>query len=78
MSDDVNFGVNKSRLSDRLNSFSILEAKVWNCLKPDLRKLIIRKRRFTYNIHQLLLAVLDDEDDYIDVSLLTSKITEYC
>ena len=35
---------------------------MWNCLKPDLRKL--RKRRFKYKIHQFLLAVLDDEDDY--------------
>lgn len=26
-------------MSIRLNSFSIFGAKLWNCLKPDLRKL---------------------------------------
>ena len=43
---------------------------MWNCLKPDLRKL--RKRRFKDKIHQFLLAVLDDE------SSLIFKITNYC
>ena len=67
-SDTGNFYVNKSRLSVRLNSFSALGAKVWNCLKLDLHKL--RKRLFKYKIHQFLLAVLDDEDDYVDISSL--------
>ena len=34
-SDAGNCYVNKSRLSVRLNSFSSLKAKVWNCLKLD-------------------------------------------
>ena len=41
---------------------------MWNCLKPDLRKL--RKRHFKYKIHQFLLAVLDDEDDYLDILIV--------
>ena len=40
---------------------------MWHCLKPDLRKL---RKRYLYKIHQFLLAVLDDEDDYVDVSSL--------
>ena len=72
-SDVGNLHVNKSRLSIRLNSHSILGAKLWNCLKPDLRKL--RKRPFKNKIHQFLLSVLGNEDDYIDVSTLFLKIT---
>ena len=67
--------VNKSRLRIQLNSFSILGAKLWNCLKPDLRKL--RKKPFKNEIHQLLLAVLGNEDDYVDVSTLMFKVTNY-
>ena len=48
----------------------------WNCLKPNLRKL--RKRLFKYKIHQFLLALLDDEEDCVDVSSLIFKITNYC
>ena len=43
-SDAGNLNVNKSRLGIQLNSFSIFGAKLWNCLKPDLRKL--RKKPF--------------------------------
>ena len=71
-----NFYVNKSRLSVRLNSFTVLEAKVWNCLKPNLCK--FRKKHFKYKIHQFLLAVFDDEDDYANVSSLIFKITNFC
>ena len=49
---------------------------MWNCLKPDLRKL--RNRLFKYKIHQFLPAVLDDEHDHVDISSLISKITNYC
>ena len=38
-SDAGNLYVNKSRLGIQLNSFSIFGAKLWNCLKPELRKL---------------------------------------
>ena len=56
-------------------SFSILAAKLWNCLKPELRKL--RKKPLKNKIHQFLLAVLGNEDDYVDVSTLMLKITNY-
>ena len=49
----------------QLNSFSIFKAKLWNCLKPDLRKL--RKEPYKNKIHQFLLAVLDNEDDCVHV-----------
>ena len=65
----------KSRLKIQLNSFSVFGAKLWNCLKPDLRKL--RKQPFKNKIHQFLLAVLGNEDDYVDVSTLMLKITNY-
>ena len=62
-SDVGNLYVNKSRLSIRINS--IFGAKLWNCLKPDLRKL--GKRPLKNKIHLFLLAVLGDEDDDVDV-----------
>ena len=74
-SDAGNLYINKSRLTIQLNSFSIFGAKLWNCLKPDLRKL--RKQPFKNKIHQFLLAVLGNEDDYVDVSTLMLKITNY-
>ena len=74
-SDPRNLYVNKSRLRIQLNSFSIFGAKLWNCLKPDLRKR--RKKPFKNKIHQFLLAVLGNEDDYVDVSTLMFKITNY-
>ena len=74
-SDAGNLYINKSRLRIQLNSFSIFGAKLWNCLKPDLRKR--RKQPFKNKIHQFLLAVLGNEDDYVDVSTLMLKITNY-
>ena len=56
-------------------TFSTFGAKLWNCLKPDLRKL--RKQPFKNKINQFLLAVLGNEDDYVDVSTLMLKITNY-
>ena len=56
-------------------SFSIFGAKLWNCLKPKLRKL--RKKSFKNKIHQLLLAVLGNEGNYVDVCTLMLKITNY-
>ena len=67
-SDVGNLYVNKSRLSIRINSFSVFGAKLWNCLRPDLRKL--RGKPFKNKIHQFLLPVLGDEDDYVVVSKL--------
>ena len=74
-SDAGNLYINKSRLRIQLNPFSIFGAKLWNCLKPNLRKL--RKQPFKNKIHQFLLAVLGNEDDYVDVSTLMLKITNY-
>lgn len=68
-----NLYVNKSRLSIRLNS--IFGTKLWNCLKPDQRKL--GKRPLKNKIHLFLLAVLGDEDDDVDVLTLILKITSY-
>ena len=69
------FILQKQALRIQLNSFSIFGAKLWNCLKPELRKL--RKKPFKNKIHQFLLAVLGNEDDYVDVSTLMLKITNY-
>ena len=71
-SDAGNLYVNKSRLRIQLNSFSIFGAKLWNCLKHDLRKL--RKKPFKNKIHQFLPAVLSNEDDYVDVPSLVAII----
>ena len=75
LSDAGNLYINKSSLRIQLNSFSIFGAKLWNCLKPNLRKL--RKQPFKNKIHQFLLAVLCSEDDYVDVATLMLKMTNY-
>ena len=67
-SDAGNLHINKSRLRIQPNFFSIFRAKLWNCLKPDLRKL--RKQPFKNKIHQFLFAVRGNEDDYVDVATL--------
>ena len=56
-----NLYVNKSRRNMEIN-FSNFRAKLWNCLKPDLCK--HEKKPFKNVIHQLLFAVLGDEDGY--------------
>ena len=71
-SDPGNLYIKKSRLRIQHNSFSIFGAKLWNYLKPDLRKL--RKQPFKNNIHQFLLPVLGNEDDYVNVSTLMLKM----
>ena len=48
---------------------------MWNYLKPDLHKL--RKQPFKNKIHQFLLAVLGNEDNYADASTLMLKMTNY-
>ena len=72
-SDAGNLYVNKSRLRIQLHSFFIFGAKLWNCLKPDLRKL--RKKPFKNKIHQFCIAVLGNEDVSVDVSTLLLKIS---
>ena len=74
-SDAGNLCISKSSLRIQLNLFSIFRAKLWNCLRPNLCKL--SKKPFKNKIHQLLLAVLGNEDDYVDVSTLMLKITLY-
>ena len=71
----IYMSINQDCRSIQLNSFSIFGAKWWNSLKHDLRKL--SKKPFKHKIHQFLLAVLDNEDDYVDVSTLMLKITNY-
>ena len=46
--------------------FSIFGVKLWNCLKPNLRKLK-RKKTFQKKKSPILLAVLAQEGDYVDV-----------
>ena len=56
----------------------LFRAKLWNCLKSDLRKL--RKQPFKNKIHQFLLAVLGNEDYCADVSTMSTlmlKMTNY-
>ena len=38
---------------------------------------VLREKKLKNKIHQILLAVLGNEDDYVDVSTLMSKITNY-
>ena len=66
--------INKSSLKIQLNSFSIFGAKLWNCLKPHLRKL--RKQPFKIKFINFYLRYLVMRMNYVDVSTLMLKITK--
>ena len=63
-----NLFVQKSRLHINLKSFPAFGTRLWNCLRPDLRKLT--KRAFKRKIHKFLLTVLEIEDYYVDAHSL--------
>ena len=51
--------------------FSIFGVKLWNCLKPELRKL--RKKPFKNKIHQFSVVVLGDEADYVELFIAINQ-----
>ena len=61
-----------SILDKQGKSFSRLGAKIWNCIPPSTRKL--PKHNFEKKIHDCLLQIHSQTDDYPDVSTLLRQM----
>ena len=64
--------VKPSRLDKQIESFSINGVKIWSSLPCEIRHL--SKNSFKIKIHSILLQRLSEENDYIDLSVLITKI----
>ena len=67
-----NFYIKASRLEIQKNAFSRIGAKLWNQIPSSLRKL--PKKSFKLRIKNKLLSVLEDEDSFIEVRRIISKL----
>ena len=64
--------VKPSRLDKQIESFSINGVKIWSSLPCEIRHL--SKNNFKIKFHSILLQRLSEENDYIDLSVLITKI----
>ena len=60
--------VKHSRLDKQTKSFSRYGVKIWNSLPCEMRQM--SKNNFKINVHDTLLRILSEENDYIDFILL--------
>ena len=60
--------VKHSRLDKQTKSFSRYGVKIWNSLPCEIRQM--SKNNFKINVHDTLLRILSEENDYIDFILL--------
>lgn len=67
-----NYYINHSRLNHHKNSFSIVEAKIWNSIPESYRRL--PKHIFKKKIKTLLFETLESLDSYADTSTIISEI----
>ena len=67
-----NFYIKASRLEIQNNAFSRIGAKLWNEIPSSLREL--PKKLFKLRIKNKLLSVLEDEDSFIEVGRIISKV----
>ena len=69
-----NFYIRASRPEIQKNAFSRVGAKLWNEIPSSLREL--PKKLFKLRIKNKLLSVLEDEDSFIEVGTIISKVNE--
>ena len=67
-----NFYIKASRLEIQKYAFSRVGAKLWNEIASSLREL--PKKLFKLRIKNKLLSVLEDEDSFIEVGTIISKV----
>ena len=67
-----NFYIKASRLEIQKNAFSRMGAKLWNEIPSSLREL--PKKSFKLRIKNKLLSALEDEDSFIDICRIISKL----
>ena len=71
-SNSENLNIKASRLEIQKNAFSRMGAKLWNEIPSSLREL--PKNSFKLRIKDKLLSVLEDEDSFIDICKIISKL----
>ena len=65
--------VKHSRLDKQTKSFSRYGVKIWNSLPCEMRQM--SKNNFKINVHDTLLLILSEENDYIDLPDVITKIS---
>ena len=65
--------VKHSRLDKQTKSFSRYGVKIWNSLPCEMCQM--SKNNFKINVHDTLLRILSEENDYIDLPDLITKIS---
>jgi hypothetical protein len=68
-----NLYINFSRLELQKRSFSRVGTLSWNSI--DLNLLSSRKETFKSKIHQALLTILKDQNDYVDVPMIIEMLS---
>ena len=67
-----NYYIKKSRLQLRKHAFSSVGAKLWNEIPNQIRHLT--KKAFKRKLKQTLFEILKEEDSYIEIPMIISKI----
>ena len=67
-----NFYVRNSHTNNFKNSFSRAGVRIWNSITDNLRN--ISKRRFRKKLHEILFSIFTEEDDYVDVLIISERI----
>ena len=65
--------VKHSRLDKQTKCFSRYGVKIWNSLPCEMRQM--SKNNFKINVHDTLLLILSEENDYIDLPDVITKIS---
>ena len=66
-----NYYINYARLNQQKDSFSVLGAKIWNCIPDSIRNL--PKNIFKKKVNTILLDILKTRDSYVDLNLIISE-----
>ena len=67
-----NLYINSSRLELQKRSFSRVGTLIWNSIDLNLRS--SRKQTFKSKIHQALLTILQNQNDYVDVPMIIEML----
>ena len=68
-----NYYLEYSRLSHRSKSFSRIGVKVWNSIPLELRR--ISKQKLKKLMHENLLNLLQEQDDYVAINMIISNFS---
>ena len=71
-SSNVNLYAKHARLNILNNSFSRTGARIWNSIPGELCNLA--KNKFKERVHQIVLQVLSEGDDYVDLITLIKQV----